>query len=93
MRNSSESTMTRIAIVTGANQDHGFAFAEDLVSGRAVIACAASRAMSGARIPAQAAVAPLRLATDAAADAPLRRVGPRRRGDRVALSIRQVIRA
>jgi hypothetical protein len=29
--------MTRIAIVTGANQDHGFAFAEDLVSGRAAV--------------------------------------------------------
>lgn len=52
-------------------------------------ACAASRAMSGARTPAQAAVAPLWLATDA----PLRRVGPLRRGDRVALSIRHVIRA
>jgi hypothetical protein len=56
-------------------------------------ACVASRAMSGARTPAQAAVAPLWLATDAAADAPVRRVGPVRRGDRVALSIRQVIRA
>lgn len=43
--------------MTGANQDHGFALAEDLVSGRAAIACAASRAMSGARTPAQAAVA------------------------------------
>jgi NAD(P)-dependent dehydrogenase (short-subunit alcohol dehydrogenase family) len=29
--------MTRIAIVTGANQDHGFALAEDLVSGRAAV--------------------------------------------------------
>jgi NAD(P)-dependent dehydrogenase (short-subunit alcohol dehydrogenase family) len=86
--------MTRIAIVTGANQDHGFALGEDLVSwtGGGPV-CAASRAMSGARTPAQAAVAPLWLATDAAADAPLRRVGPLRRGDRVALSIRQVIRA
>jgi hypothetical protein len=93
MTNSSESTMTRISIVTGANQDHGFAFAEGLVSGRAAMACAASRAMSGARTSAQAAVAPLWMATDAAADAPLRRVGPRRRGDRVALSFRQVIRA
>lgn len=37
MRHSSESTMTRIAIVTGANQDHGFALAEDLVSGRAAV--------------------------------------------------------
>lgn len=46
--------MTRIAIVTGASQDHGFALAEELVSGRAAIACAASRAMSGARTPAQA---------------------------------------
>jgi NAD(P)-dependent dehydrogenase (short-subunit alcohol dehydrogenase family) len=81
--------MTRIAIVTGANQDHGFALAEDLVSGRAAVPRAASRAMSGARTSAQAAVAPLWLATDA----PLRRVGPLRRGDRVALSIRQVIRA
>lgn len=86
--------MTRIAIVTGASQDHGFALAggsRQRTGGGP--ACAASRAMSGARTPAQAAVAPLWLATDAAADAPLRRVGPRRRGDRVAPSIRQVIRA
>jgi NAD(P)-dependent dehydrogenase (short-subunit alcohol dehydrogenase family) len=82
--------MTRIAIVTGANQDHGFALAEDLVSGRAAVPCASRVArMSGARTPAQAAVAPLWLATDA----PPRRVGPLRRGDRVALRIRQVIRA
>jgi NAD(P)-dependent dehydrogenase (short-subunit alcohol dehydrogenase family) len=32
--------MTRIAIVTGANQDHGFALVEDLVSGRAAVPCA-----------------------------------------------------
>jgi NAD(P)-dependent dehydrogenase (short-subunit alcohol dehydrogenase family) len=54
--------MTRIAIVTGANQDQGFALAEDLVSGRAAVPRAPRVAPERRPDPTQATLAPLWLA-------------------------------